>query len=140
VLGLARQAAGQTMALLQIGSGRTASVAAAWLGPANDAGTVSAAVSVAPGGPRSISIWANGDAGLVLAGGRAETIAGPGSNWQALPPLPANAATLALATTGQLEALTAQRTLFTVWRLAAGDGSWSEVQQIKVAIPYGSSG
>jgi hypothetical protein len=75
----------------------------------------------------------------VLAGNRAESIAGPGASWRALPTLPARTATLALGPSGQLEALVADSDSFTVWQAAANGTTWSQVQQVKVTIPYGSS-
>jgi hypothetical protein len=139
VLGLARQAAGRTMAVLRVGQGRTATAVAAWLGQGSGGATVSAPVGAGADGPRSIAIWANGSAGLVLAGRRAVTIAGPGATWQALPAVPAQTSTLALGPAGQPEALVARGGTLTIWQLAAG-GSWRQVQRLKVTIPYGSSG
>jgi hypothetical protein len=140
VLSLARQAAGRTMAVLALGKGRGATVVAAWLGPGSAGATVSAPVSAGSGTPRSVAIWADGNAGLVFPGGRAVTIAGPGATWHALPTVPAQTATLALGPGGQPQALTARGGAFTVWQLAATGQSWRQVQQLKVTIPYGSSG
>jgi uncharacterized protein YfiM (DUF2279 family) len=140
VLGLAREAAGRTMALLNVGGGRASTIVAAWLATTAPAsGTVSAAAPTGGGVPRSLAMWSNGSAGLVLAGGRAETIAGPGGSWHALPALPAKAATLALGPAGQLEAIVAQGNSFNVWQLSAAGTAWAPVQHISVAIPYGSS-
>jgi hypothetical protein len=140
VLGLTRGAAGRTMALLELGTGRAATIVAAWLATTTSASeTVSAAVATGGGAPRSLSMWSNGGAGLVLADGRAETIAGPGGSWHALPTLPAKAATLALGPAGQTEVLTASGTSFDVWELATSGASWSQTQHINVTIPYGSS-
>jgi hypothetical protein len=140
VLGLAREAAGRTMALLEHRSGRSSTIVAAWLVTTEPAsGTVSAAVPTGGDAPRSLAMWSNGSAGLVLGGDRAETIAGPGASWHALPALPAKAATLALGPTGQPEAIVAQGDSFNVWQLSAAGTAWRQVQHINVAIPYGSS-
>jgi hypothetical protein len=139
VLSLARQADGRAMAVLAVGKGRGATVVAAWLGPGSSGATVSASVPAGSGTPRSIAIWADGNAGLVFPGGRAVTIAGPGAGWHELPTVPPETATLALGPDGQPEALTARGGAFTVWQLA-GNGPWRQVQQLKVTIPYGSSG
>jgi hypothetical protein len=140
VLGLAREAAGRTMALFEHGTGRGATIVTAWLVTTPPAsGTVSAALPTGGGVPRSLAMWSNGSAGLVLADGGAETIAGPGASWHSLPTLPAKTATLALGPTGQLEALVAQGDSFNVWQLSAAGTAWDQVQHINVAIPYGSS-
>ncbi len=140
VMGLAREAAGRTMALLERGTGRAATIVAAWLATTTPAsGTVSAAVPAGGGVPRSLAMWSNGSAGLVLADGHAETIAGPGASWHALPTLPAKAATLALGPAGELEALTASGGSFEAWPLAASGTAWGKPQRVNVDIPYGSS-
>jgi Pentapeptide repeats (8 copies) len=82
-----------------------------------------------PGG----SVWA------LLGNGRAETIAGTGGSWQALPALPPGTATLAPGTAGGYDALAASGSRLTVWRLAKGASAWTKVQVINVPIQYGSS-
>jgi len=79
------------------------------------------------------SVW------VLLGGGRAETIGGPGGSWQALPPAPAGTATLAPGSgPGLYDALAVSGSHLTVWRLAAA--TWTKVQVINVPIEYGSSG
>jgi hypothetical protein len=145
VLALAGQAAGHTGALLELGSGQAATIVTGTL-PASaggtttgGTGTVSAAVPAGGRTPRSLALWSDGGAGLVLADGRALASTGPGAAWRGLPPLPPGVATLALGPQGQLQALAAAGDRFTVWQLAAAGTSWVQVQQIKVTIPYGSS-
>jgi hypothetical protein len=137
VLGLAREAAGRTMALLRLGTGRTATVVAAWL-TTTGAGTVSAPVTTS-GTLRSLAMWSNGAAGLVVSDGQAEAIAGPGASWHLLPQLPANAATLAVGPSGQLEALTASGGSFGAWQLTPTGTAWTQAQHVNVSVPYGSS-
>jgi hypothetical protein len=79
------------------------------------------------------SVWA------LLGNGRAETIAGTGGSWQALPALPAGTATLAPGTAGGYDALAASGSRLTVWRLAKAASAWTKVQVINVPIQYGSS-
>jgi hypothetical protein len=137
VLGLATQA-GRTTALLEermlsyirVLVARSANGGSTW--------TVSSGVAVGSRQPRSLQIWGNGGAALVLANGSGLTITGPGASWQIPPALPARTATLALGPAGQLQALAPAGQWLRVWQLGAG-GSWSQVQQIKVQIPYGSS-
>ena len=146
VLGLSRNAA-----LLVAGT----SLLAAW----SDGGrwTVSAPVAAA-GNEQGVSASGFGPGGSVwvlLGGGRAETIGGPGGSWQALPPAPAGTQVLVPAGTqvpgpagtatlapgsgsSSYDALAVAGSRLTVWRLAAG--AWAQVQVINVPITYGSSG
>jgi hypothetical protein len=137
VLGLATQAGGTT-ALIQAGTGKAATVTAAWSATGTGSWRVSAAVPT-DGGPISEAIWAGGSAALVLAGGHGAVIAGEGASWRALPALPARTATLALGSAGQLEALTAAGNTLAVWQLGTDSRSWSRLMQVRVTIPYGSS-
>ena len=138
VLGLARTAGGNA-ALLVAGT----SLVAAW----SDGGrwTVSAPVAAAgdePGNEQGVSASGFGPGGSVwvlLGGGRAETIGGPGRSWRALPAPPAGTATLAPGSgSSSYDALAVAGSRLTVWRLAAG--AWAQVQMINVPITYGSSG
>jgi hypothetical protein len=128
VLGLSRNAA-----LLVAGT----SLLAAW----SDGGrwTVSAPVAAA-GDEQGVSASGFGPGGSVwvlLGGGRAETIGGPGGSWRALPTLPKGTATLAPGSGSSYDALAVAGSRLTVWRLAAG--AWAQVQVINVPITYGSS-
>jgi hypothetical protein len=134
VLGLSRNAA-----LLVAGT----SLLAAW----SDGGrwTVSAPVAATgdePGNEQGVSASGFGPGGSVwvlLGGGRAETIGGPGGSWRALPTLPTGTATLAPGSgSSSYDALAVAGSRLTVWRLAAG--AWAQVQVINVPITYGSSG
>lgn len=133
-----------TEALLEAGAGPASTVLAAW---SSDGGahwrlspplraTTSTRVLAA-------SFGADGATGLVLAGGRGEAIAGPGVPWRTLPPLPRGTAVLAIGPDGRLDALTAHVSAFADWQLEpglAGAGRWSQQQQLRITIPYGSSG
>jgi hypothetical protein len=138
VLGLAAQA-GRTTALLEVSTPPDIRVVATWSAPGASDWTASASVGVGPRQPRSLQMWGNGSVALVQADGRGMTIAGPGGSWRILPALPASTATLALGPAGQLQALTAAGEWFRVWQLTGSGDGWSQVQQIKVQIPYGSS-
>jgi hypothetical protein len=139
VLGLAATSGGN-VALLLAGD----SLLAAWSDGTH--WTVSAPVAgVGSGSVRASGFGTGGSAWLLLSGGRAETIAGPGAAWQALPPVPPGTMTLAPAGTATLapgpgtawDALAVSGSDLTVWRLARG--AWAQVQLIKVPIEYGSS-
>lgn len=148
VLQLARSGPGEE-ALLQAGTGRTASLLGAWsTGPASG-WRLSAPYPMAGAQPRSAAVA--GQALGVLLGtadgttGRAVTVSGPGAAWQALPELPAGtaalpagAATLAAGPAGGFQLLTARLSRLSVW--AAGPSGWTRSQDIKISIPYGSSG
>ena len=76
-----------------------------------------------------------------MGGGRAETIAGAGSMWRTLPPVPVGAGALAPGlpgSGGSYDALAVAGSRLTVWRLP--QGAWAKVQQITVPVQYGSSG
>jgi hypothetical protein len=124
------------VALLQAGSGASASLIAAW----PDAGgwALSAPLRIGASAIRSTSSGPGQAVSVLLAGGQGETLSGPGSSWRALPRLPASTAALALGLGGRVDALTARGGTFTDWRLGAG-ASWRLTQTIQVTIPYGSS-
>jgi hypothetical protein len=129
VLGLAGTAEG-SVALALAGN----SLLAAWM-----SGTHWSVSAPAPeaGAVRASGFGSGGSAWLLLGGGRAETVAGPGGSWQALPAVPAGTATLAPGPGGSYDALAVSGSRLTVWRLT--QGAWKKVQLIKVPIEYGSS-
>jgi hypothetical protein len=86
---------------------------------------------------RSTAIGPDGSVGIILNGSHGATLAGPGAAWHVLPALPKWAATLALGSSGQVDAIAANGGTFRDWRLAPA--GWSLAQTIHVAIPYGSS-
>ncbi|HEX2743223.1 MAG TPA: hypothetical protein VHO07_02170 [Streptosporangiaceae bacterium] len=129
VLGLAATSGGN-VALLLAGH----SLLAAW--STGTHWTVPAPVAV--GTLRAAGFGTGGSAWLLLSGGRAETISGPGGSWQALPAVPPGTATLAPGPGGAYDALAVSGSKLTVWRLTKG--AWATVQLIKVPIEYGSSG
>ena len=132
VLGLAATAGGNA-ALLLAGTG----LLAAW--SAGGRWTVSGPVAAAGEGVRASGFGPGGSVWVLLGGGRAETISGPGSAWRALPALPTGTATLAPGPgSGGYDALAVSGSRLTVWRLAGT--AWAKVQVINVPISYGSSG
>jgi hypothetical protein len=86
-----------------------------------------------------------GSLGVLLSGGRAVSISGPGAAWRSLPALPAGAAAISdggatlAAAPGGFEALTARGSQLSVWALSSSGSAWDRSQVINVAIPYGSS-
>ena len=124
--------AGGNVALLKAGN----SLLAAWWDGMR--WTVSAPLAAGPGGVRALGFGPGGSAWLLLGGGRAVSIGGPGGAWRALPPVPPGTGTLAPGTGGSYDALAAAGSRLTVWRLGAG--AWARVQQITVPVQYGSSG
>jgi hypothetical protein len=141
VLGLTSVPGGNA-ALLAISHPGGNSLLAAWWDGTR--WTVSAPVTAAD--VRALGFGPGGSAWLLLGGSRAETIAGAGSTWRALPPVPAGTkvlappgmGTLAPGTGGSYDALAVAGSRLTVWRLAGG--AWGKVQQISVPVQYGSSG
>ena len=129
VLGLARTASGDA-ALLLAGS----SLLAAW----SDGGRWTVSAPVAAGGVSASGFGPGGSVWVLLGGGRAETIGGPGGSWQALPALPTGTAMLAPGSgPGSYDALAVAGSRLTVWQLTAG--AWAKVQVVTVPIAYGSS-
>jgi hypothetical protein len=94
---------------------------------------------------RASGFGPGGSAWLLLSGGRAETVSGPGAAWQELPTVPpgtmtlapAGTATLASGPGGGYDALAVSGSKLTVWRLTKA--AWVQAQLIKVPIEYGSS-
>jgi hypothetical protein len=159
VLGLARtvpanaglaNAGGGNAALLLAGN----DLLAAWSDGSR--WTVSAPVAAAAGdepgdepgdgqGVRAAGFGADGSLWVLLSGGRAETISGPGASWQALPPVPAGTQVLVPAGTttlppgsGGYDALAVSGSRLTIWQLTGA--TWAQAQVINVPIAYGSSG
>ena len=129
VLGLTETAAGPA-ALLLAGT----SLLAAW----SDGARWTVSAPVAAGSVSASGFGAGGSAWVLLGGGRAQTIAGPGGSWRALPDLPPGTATLAAGTGLSYDALAVSGARLTVWRLAAA--GWAQLQVINVPISFGSSG
>ena len=77
---------------------------------------------------------------MLLANGQADMIAGRGAAWRQLPLPPRRTAALAFGPAGSVDALAADGSRLTVWRLARGSASWRQVQVLHVPVAYGSSG
>lgn len=124
------------VALLQAGSGASASLIAAWA----DAGGWALSAPL-PIGARAIRSMASGPGqavAVLLAGGEGETLSGPGSSWRALPRLPASAASA--GSRARRPGGRARGARRHVHGLAArGRAGWRLTQTIQVTIPYGSS-
>jgi hypothetical protein len=138
VVGLGTAGARST-ALLAAGRRGAAVIVAAWSGDGGQHWTLSPRLPAGSLPVRSAALWAGGAAGLVLAAGRGETIAGPGASWQPLPALPAGTQALARDAGGRLDALVAARSTMSAWQLGRR-GGWTRQQTLRVTIPYGSSG
>jgi hypothetical protein len=126
------------MALLQAGTGKSASLLAAWTTDGTN-WTTSPPLPVAGGqvlasgaGPGATGAW------VLLAGGRAEAVAGPGATWRALPAPPHGTAVLAAGPGGTLDALAASGGTLTVYQLTSS-GAWQRIQVISVPLQLGSS-
>jgi hypothetical protein len=137
VLRLTATSAGN-IALLQAGTGGSASLLAAWSSDGIH-WTVSPALPAGSGQVRASGTGASGTVWLLLAGGRAETVSGPGTAWRVLPATPPGTAALAAGSGGTFDALAVSGAKLTVYRLSP-DGAWREIQVLNVPIQYGSSG
>ena len=138
VLALGAMAGGNVALLAASRPGGNSLLAAWWDGARWTVLAPLAAGPVTAGRLRALGFGPGGSAWLLLGGGRAESIGGPGRAWRALPPMPAGTGTLAPGAGGSYDALAAAGSKLTVWRLGAG--AWARVQQITVPVPYGSSG
>ena len=150
--------AGRTSAVLTVGSGRAASVVAAWSADGGAHWAQSAPLptpALAASGQPTVSFAADGSAGLVVtpaarqpAASQVTTIGWQARGWDTLPALPPPAApastrstkiaTLVAPAGGALQALEVDRGTLTVWQL--GTGGWTLAQTVRVPVPYGSSG
>ena len=136
VLRLTGTTAGDTT-LLADGTGSATSLLAAW----TSGGTSWTTSSPLPAGSRQVVADGTGPGGSVwvlLAGGRAATIAGPGAAWRQLPAPPRGTAALAAGPDGTTDALAVAGGTLTVYQLTPA-GTWHSAQVIKVPIQYGSS-
>jgi hypothetical protein len=153
VLQMAR--AGRTVAaLLAVGRGKAARLLGAWSNQDGTSWSLSQPYQAGPARPLSAAFGGStsgtgsagrGSLGVLLSGGRAASVSGPGGPWRSLPALPAGAssapdggATLAAAP-GGFETLTARGRQLSVWALSSGSSAWVRSQVINVTIPYGSS-
>ncbi|HEX8008972.1 MAG TPA: hypothetical protein VF482_21385, partial [Trebonia sp.] len=126
------------VALLQAGTGGAATLFAAWTSD----GTRWTVSPPLPAGSQVVRASGTGPAGAVwvlLADGRAETVAASGAAWRELPAPPAGTAALAAMPGGSFDALVTSAGKLTVYQLGAA-GAWARTQAISVPIAYGSSG
>jgi hypothetical protein len=138
VLRLTGTADGDT-ALLQAGTGGTASLLAAWTGDGTR-WTASSPLSTGTGQVIASGTGPGGAIWVLLPDGRAETVPGPRASWRPLPPVPRGTAALAAGPgSGAFEALAVSGGKLTVYRLTPTD-AWAKTQVISVPIQYGSSG
>jgi hypothetical protein len=131
---------GRTTAILAARASAGTSVLAAWSADGGAHWRLSPALATTAATKPSVSIWADGSAGLVLSASNGAIIGWQSSGWRALPPLPARTATLAVGPAGQPQALAVSRGTLTAWQLATGSSQWTLAQTVRVTIPYGSSG
>ena len=86
-----------------------------------------------------LCILLSNGAWVLLPGGQAATIAGPGKQWLLLPPTPAHTSVLASGPGTSLDALAVSGSTLTVWQLDHGSTVWARAQTINVPIQLGSS-
>jgi hypothetical protein len=106
--------------------------------------TASAALPVtnavtASGGLAGATPTSSGGMWVLLPGGQAATIGGPGQQWLLLPPTPAHTSVLASGPGTALDALAVSGSTLTVWQLDHGSTVWAKAQTISVPIQLGSS-
>jgi hypothetical protein len=134
------QTANQIVALLTAGSGRAASLLAAWSADNGLHWALSPALPLGGAATASASFGPAGTAAVIMTTGRAEMITSGGGQWQTLPAVPPGTATLAPGPGGSTEALAVHHATLTVWQLPPGGSDWARTQTISVPVQYGSSG
>jgi len=132
-------AGSQTVALLTVGTGRTARLAAAWSADGTARWTISPPLALDGTGPASASFGPGGSVAVMTNTRQGAVIASSESSWHQLPALPPGTATLAPGGGGQVDALAVHGSTLTVWQHSSGAATWTETQVIKVPIQYGSS-
>ena len=133
---LVRAEGGLTALWADDGTSSPGSSAAGW--------TASAALPVtnavtASGGLAGATSTSAGGMWVLLPGGQAATIGGPGQQWLLLPPTPARTSVLASGPGTALDALAVSGAKLTVWQLNRGSTVWAKAQTISVPIQLGSS-
>jgi hypothetical protein len=130
-----------TVALIEVGSGRAATLLGAWRSPSSGGWSVSAPVRLRG---QVLSTGFGGAQAIVVVTGRSRraegvlAVAGPGSAWSRLRDPPAATAAVVDAT-GTFDALAVSRSTLVDWRLDAATGDWKPGTPITAPIDYGSS-
>src|SRR3984957_1617228 len=93
----------------------------------------------ASGGLAGTTATSSGGTWVLLPGGQAATIGGPGQQWLLLPPTPAHTTVLASGPGTSLDALAVSGSTLTVWQLDHGATVWAKAQTISVPLQLGSS-
>ena len=137
------QAGGRDVALLQAGTGASASLLAAWTTDGRT-WTLSQSFGLSGAHPVSASFGPDGTVAVVLPGNRGVTATpaagSPGATWHTLPSLPAGQpVVLALPAPGATDLLAASGSMLTAWQLTGQPARWTKTQTVKVPIQYGSS-
>jgi hypothetical protein len=99
---------------------------------------VSSAIT-ASGGLAGATPTSSAGAWVLLPGGQAATIAGPGKQWLLLPPTPAHTTVLASGPGTSIDALAVSGDNLTVWQLDHGSTLWAKEQTISVPVQPGMS-
>ncbi|HEY2552003.1 MAG TPA: hypothetical protein VGI64_15660 [Streptosporangiaceae bacterium] len=135
VAGLARLSAGDAAVLTAVtAAGPT--LIPAWSAGQGRPWTLGAPLRLGSGELRSVSFSDDGGLAVVSGAAAGAILGGPGGSWQSLPALPAGSVTLVPGSHPQV--LARSRTVLSAWQLSAG--GWRRMQQVKVPIPFGSSG
>ena len=129
-----------TTSVLSVGTGPAAALLAAWTSDNGAHWAVSTMLLLNSERLAASGFGAGGAVWVLLSGGQAETLVGPGASWRALPTAPAATAALAFRPGGGIEALTAHDTKLGDWQVSADYSTWNKVRTINVPIQYGSSG
>lgn len=94
---------------------------------------------IAAGGLAGTTATSSDGTWVLLPGGQAATIGGPGQQWLLLPPTPAHTTVLASGPGTALDALAVSGHTLTVWQLDHGSTVWARAQTINVPLEPDSS-
>lgn len=125
--------------VVQTGGGASGRLLAAWSG-GTGRWVWSAPLPLGGAGVREVSTGSGGAIAATLTTGTGVTLTGPGGAWRHTPALPAGVTVdLAQPSPGETDALCADGSTLTVWRLNSSGTQWARTQTIHVPIQYGSS-
>ena len=93
----------------------------------------------ASGALAAATATSSGGTWVLLPGGQAATIGGPGQQWLLLPPTPAHTTVLASGPGTSIDALAVSGDTLTVWQLDHRSTVWARAQTISVPIEPDSS-
>jgi len=134
-----------TVALVESGQGSAARLFAIWRAGPSATWALSPPMAVGGGvvatgfGPAGSMVVVTGGGKGAKGATRADSVAGPGMPWVALPSPPKGTASVAEGSSGTFDAISVDSREFVDWRLDTATHSWTRFQELHVPLAYGSS-